>query len=72
MDLSPEQGVRLQRAAVRYLKSKREKKPSHAKRAPGMWWLSCSPAVWVKSLETVKAALVRPAEQPFCIQGRKA
>ncbi len=41
MGLSPEQGVRLRRAAVRYLKSKRKKKPRHANRAPGMWWLSC-------------------------------
>ncbi len=28
-------------------------------------WLSCSPAVWLKFLETIKVALAKPAEQPF-------
>ena len=47
MELSPEQGVRLRRAASRYLKSKQKKKPRHANRAPGMWWLSSSPPAWL-------------------------
>ncbi len=46
MELSPEQGVRLRRAASRYLKSMRKKKPRHKNRAPGMWWLSNAPTAW--------------------------
>jgi hypothetical protein len=47
MELSPEQGIRLRRAASRYLKSKQQKKPRHANRAPGMWWLSSQPPAWL-------------------------
>jgi hypothetical protein len=47
MDLSPEQGIRLRRVASRYLKSKQKKKPRHANRAPGMWWLSSKPPAWM-------------------------
>ena len=48
MELSPEQGVRLRRAAVRYLKAGRKKKRRGKNRAPGLWWLSGSPAIWLK------------------------
>jgi membrane protein DedA with SNARE-associated domain len=47
MSLSYEQGVRLKRAAVRYLKSRRDKKKRYHSRAPGMWWLSSAPPAWV-------------------------
>src|SRR5208282_3427457 len=47
MELSPEQGIRLRRAASRYLKSKQKKKPRHGNRAPGMWWLSSKPPAWI-------------------------
>ena len=60
MDLSPEQGIRLRRAAVRYLKAGRKKKTRRKNRAPGMWWLSGAPAIWLKFLETVKAAVAKP------------
>ena len=60
MDLSPEQGVRLRRAASRYLKSTRKKKRRHANRAPGMWWLSSSPAIWLKFLQTIQAVFAEP------------
>lgn len=60
MDLSPEQGIRLRRAAVRYLKAGRKKKTRRKNRAPGMWWLSGSPAIWLKFLETVKADVAKP------------
>ena len=48
MSLSWEQGIRLKRAAVRYLKSKRDKKKRCRSRAPGMWWLSSAPPAWAK------------------------
>ena len=48
MSLSHEQGIRLKRVAVRYLKSKRDKKKRCRSRAPGMWWLSSAPPAWVK------------------------
>jgi hypothetical protein len=48
MSLSYEQGIRLKRVAVRYLKSKRDKKQRCRSRAPGMWWLSSAPPAWVK------------------------
>jgi hypothetical protein len=55
MDLSPEQGVRLRRAALL-----RKKKPCHKNRAPGMWWLSSSPAIWLKLPQVIQAALAKP------------
>jgi hypothetical protein len=61
MDLSPEQGVRLRRAASRYLKSMRKKKPRHKNRAPGMWWLSSSPATWLKLPQAIQITLAKPA-----------
>src|SRR5208283_693190 len=48
MSLSYEQGIRLKRAAVRYLKSRRDKKKRYHSRAPGMWWLSSAPPAWMK------------------------
>ena len=47
MSLSYEQGIRLKRAAVRYLKSRRDKKKRYHSRAPGIWWLSSAPPAWV-------------------------
>ena len=61
MDLSPEQGVRLRRAASRYLKSMRKKKPRHKNRASGMWWLSSSPATWLKLPQAIQIMLAKPA-----------
>ena len=60
MDLSPDQGVRLRRAASRYLKSMRKKKPRHKNRAPGMWWLSSSPATWLKLPQVIQIELAKP------------
>lgn len=65
LTLPHEQGVRLRRAAVRYLKAGRKKKQRSKNRTLGLWWLSQSPLVWLKLLEAVKAALAKPAEQPF-------
>lgn len=48
MSLPYEQGIRLKRAAVRYLQSKRDKKKRCRSRAPGMWWLSSAPPAWLK------------------------
>lgn len=66
MPLSYEQGIRLKRAAVRYLKSRRDKKKRCHGRAPGMWWLSSAPPAWMKlaggPLEaSTVAAVVSPA-----------
>src|SRR5208282_365500 len=47
LSLSYEQGIWLKRAAVRYLKSRRNKKKRYHSRAPGMWWLSSAPPAWV-------------------------
>src|ERR1039457_999806 len=54
LSLSYEQGIRLKRVAVRYLKSKRDKKKRCRSRAPGMWWLSSAPPAWVKLVGGVR------------------
>lgn len=60
LTLPQEQAVRLRRAAVRYLKAGRKKKQRHKNRAPGLWWLSSSPVVWLKLLQAIQAVVGRP------------
>jgi hypothetical protein len=65
LTLSNEQGIRLRRAAVRYLKAGRKKKRSK-NRAPGLWWLSDSPVVWMKCLDFIKVTMSADAQEaPF-------
>lgn len=60
LTLPPEQAIRLRRAAVHYLKAGRKKKQRHKNRAPGLWWLSSSPVIWLKLLQAIQAAAGRP------------
>ena len=66
MPLPQEQGIRLKRVAVRYLKSRRDKKKHCRSRALGMWWLSSAPPAWMKLAGGILkaspvAAVVSPA-----------
>ncbi len=63
LELSAEQGVRLRRATVRYLKAGRKKKKKHKSRAPGLWWLSGAPVIWLKFLQVMQIIPPKSAGQ---------
>jgi hypothetical protein len=56
---------RLRRAASRYLKSKQKKKPCHANRAPGMWWLSSQPPAWIALAGNSQTTAQQPANEIY-------